>query len=112
MLTVLMVSLASIKEMRRFVRTVPARKASAGTLYRKVGKTVGPMGHRRPVYQRLLAVDPVVARLAILCSPIQEHNGWHVGGGFAAVAQPGRHARELPAGAYRPGHAADEFALA
>jgi hypothetical protein len=45
MLTVLVVSLASIKGMRRFVRTVPARKASAGTLHRKVGETVGPMGH-------------------------------------------------------------------
>jgi hypothetical protein len=47
MLTVLMVSLASIKGMRRFVRTVPARKASAGTLHRKIGKTVGPMWHRK-----------------------------------------------------------------
>jgi len=47
MLTMLMVSLASTKGMRRSVRTVLARKALAGTLYREGGKTVGPMGHRQ-----------------------------------------------------------------
>jgi hypothetical protein len=54
---------------------------------------------------------PILAKLAVLCSPIQEHNGWRVGGEFATVAHPGRLARGLLAGAYPPGYAAGKFAF-